>query len=244
MPAWRSASPKKRSTRPESTAPVTRAPKPATSPRSETARTPLCYHSCRCVVTAAQLATLPRVSPEPANFRLAREDPLPLGAQLRIKLKDLIASRELAPGEQLPSLRELAAAAGVNVNTVRSVYLRLENEGLVRTEHGRGTFVAGPSSPTLARRELRAQIAALEASLVRLPPFPSEAESARPPRSPGAGLLSEAELEAVRDRLQLRLAELDRQREEVVRRLEVFETAPARRSTASIMGARIRWVGA
>ncbi len=184
------------------------------------------------------------MSPDLAEYRLVRELPVALGTQLATKLKDLIASRELAPGDQLPSLRELATAAGVNVNTVRSVYLRLENEGLVRTEHGRGSFVADSSAPAVARRELRAQIAALEASLVRLPPLASEAEGARPSRSPGAGLLSEAELEAVRDGLQLRLAELDRQREQVVRRLEVFETAPARRSTASITGARIRWVGA
>ena len=54
------------------------------------------------------------------------------------------------PGDQLPSVRDLAAEAGVNVNTVRAVYARLEREGLVRSEQGRGTFVgrqadAGPT---------------------------------------------------------------------------------------------------
>jgi DNA-binding transcriptional regulator YhcF (GntR family) len=179
-----------------------------------------------------------------ADLRLSRDDELPLGTQLAVKLRSWIGSRELAPGDQLPSLRELAVAAGVNVNTIRAVYLRLENEGLVRTEHGRGTFVATPGSSAGARRELRRQIAQLEASLVKLPPLPSEAEGARSSGSPGAGLLSEAELEAVRDRLQERLLELDRQRAEVARRLEVFEPAPAKQSTSSITGARVRWVSA
>ena len=196
---------------------------------------------------------MPRMQGDRADFRLARDADLPLGVQLAGKLRALIGSRQLAPGDQLPSLRDLAAAAEVNVNTVRSVYLRLENEGLVQTEHGRGTFVARRGTEVAARRELRHQIAQLEAALVRLPPLPTEAAGLRTPPSMGAGLLSAAELEEVRDRLQQRLLELDRQRAEVSRRLEDFELAPAserdqarsvRRSTPSITGARIRWVGA
>src|SRR5205807_5889805 len=46
------------------------------------------------------------------------------------------------PGTRLPGVRELAEQAGVHVNTVRAVYSRLEDEGLVTSQHGRGTFVA------------------------------------------------------------------------------------------------------
>jgi DNA-binding GntR family transcriptional regulator len=154
----------------------------------------------------------------------------------------------------MPSVRELAESAGVNVNTVRSVYARLEAEGLVRSEHGRGTFVAEPGTP--GRRELREQIAALEATLARLPPPPLSTEQRRPS---GAALLSTDELVAIRDRLLDRLRALDTERSAVLESLErlgleagaerVAAPAPARedpsrRATPSLAGARIRWVGA
>jgi GntR family transcriptional regulator len=53
----------------------------------------------------------------------------------------LIAGGALKPGDRLPSARELARAVGVNVNTVFGVYGRLEGEGLIETQHGRGSFV-------------------------------------------------------------------------------------------------------
>jgi GntR family transcriptional regulator len=67
---------------------------------------------------------------------------LPIGLQLAWRLRALISSGRLAPGERMPSVRTLADWAGVNVNTVRGVYTKLEDEGLVATRHGRGTFVS------------------------------------------------------------------------------------------------------
>lgn len=54
----------------------------------------------------------------------------------------MIRTGELAAGERLPSFRQLAEWAGVNVGTVRAVYETLEADGLVVTRHGQGTFVA------------------------------------------------------------------------------------------------------
>jgi DNA-binding GntR family transcriptional regulator len=51
---------------------------------------------------------------------LARSDDLPVGAQLAWRLRVLIASGQLAPGDRLPGVRELASGTGVNVNTARS----------------------------------------------------------------------------------------------------------------------------
>src|SRR5436190_23911524 len=84
---------------------------------------------------------------------LARADDLPLGAQLAWRLRVLIASGQLGPGDRLPGVRELASGTGVNVNTARSVYRRLEDDGLVASRHGLGTFVAddAPASPDLER---------------------------------------------------------------------------------------------
>src|SRR3954449_12019559 len=75
-------------------------------------------------------------------FLLDPNDELPLGLQLSWRLRALIRTGELSAGERLPSFRRLAAWAGVNVGTVRAVYEALEEEGLVLSRHGRGTFVA------------------------------------------------------------------------------------------------------
>jgi DNA-binding transcriptional regulator YhcF (GntR family) len=84
---------------------------------------------------------------------LARSDDLPLGAQLAWRLRVLIASGQLSPGDRLPGVRELASGTDVNVNTARAVYRRLEDDGLIASRHGLGTFVAedAPRSPDLER---------------------------------------------------------------------------------------------
>ncbi|HET9593658.1 MAG TPA: GntR family transcriptional regulator [Solirubrobacterales bacterium] len=75
-------------------------------------------------------------------FALDPHDELPLGLQLSWRLRALIRTGELRAGERLPSFRRLAEWAGVNVGTVRGVYEGLEEEGLVVSRHGQGTFVA------------------------------------------------------------------------------------------------------
>jgi hypothetical protein len=59
----------------------------------------------------------------------------------------------------MPAVRELAARAGVNVNTVRAVYARLAEQGVIVSEQGRGTFVSsargGASLGELVQRAAR-----------------------------------------------------------------------------------------
>ena len=81
------------------------------------------------------------------DVALDRESEVPLGTQLAWKLQSAIAGRRLRPGDRLPGVRELAASAGVNVNTVRAVYARLAEQGAIVSEHGRGTFVAEKALP-------------------------------------------------------------------------------------------------
>jgi DNA-binding transcriptional regulator YhcF (GntR family) len=194
---------------------------------------------------------------EGLDLSVDRDAELPLGAQLASRIRTAVREGRLGAGDRVPSVRDLAEAAGVNVNTVRAVYARLETEGLVRSEQGRGTFVAGRAEPDDAatRRQLRAQIAELEARLVRLPPPPLPAEEpGAAARAGRAALLSTSDLEAVRDQLLERLEELDSQRAAVLESLELLgleeegneERAAerSRRATPSLAGARIRWVGA
>jgi DNA-binding transcriptional regulator YhcF (GntR family) len=183
------------------------------------------------------------------DLTVDRDSDLPLGTQLALKLQHQIASGRLAPGDRMPSVREAASAAGVNVGTVRAVYARLEADGLVRSEQGRGTFVAEARPQTEAgeRRELRHQIALLEAALVRFPPAPEQAGAARR-AGQGPALLSTDDLTRVRDVLLERLRSLDRERAALIQQLEELGAQPAaeaaRKSSSSLIGARIRWVGA
>src|SRR3954452_19174951 len=84
---------------------------------------------------------------------LARPADLPVGGQLAWRLRVLIASGQLAPGDRLPGVRELATGTGLNVNTARAVDRRLMEDGLIASRHGLGTFVAedAPRSPDLER---------------------------------------------------------------------------------------------
>ena len=75
------------------------------------------------------------------EITIDRDAEIPIGVQLAWTLRTRIRDGQLAPNERLPGLRELAAATGVNVNTVRAVYQRLEQEGLINSQQGSGTFV-------------------------------------------------------------------------------------------------------
>ncbi len=69
-----------------------------------------------------------------------RED-MPIYTQLREKLTLAIVSGGYAPGARLPAVRELAAEAGVNPNTVQRALTELEREGLVCARRTSGRFV-------------------------------------------------------------------------------------------------------
>jgi DNA-binding transcriptional regulator YhcF (GntR family) len=65
-------------------------------------------------------------------------------------IRDRISRGDWAPGERLPSHRELAAELGVAPLTVRQVLAQLEEQGLVSRQVGRGTFIRQATSPTIA----------------------------------------------------------------------------------------------
>jgi DNA-binding transcriptional regulator YhcF (GntR family) len=76
------------------------------------------------------------------SLAIDRKADVPIGVQLTWSLRSRIAEGRYAAGQRLPGLRDLAEATGVNVNTVRAVYQRLEQEGLIDRHQGSGTFVA------------------------------------------------------------------------------------------------------
>lgn len=99
----------------------------------------------------------------------------PLGQQLVDELRRRVQAGSLGPGERLPPVRGLATALGVTPETVAGAYKRLTEEGYLRGEIGRGTFVAAP--PLGAEED---PLAPFEAGGA-LPPFAASGPAPGPP---------------------------------------------------------------
>lgn len=94
---------------------------------------------------------------EATPFLIDPSDELPVSLQLSWRLRALIRTGELGTGERLPSFRRLAEWSGVNVGTVRVVYEGLEEDGLVVSRQGQGTFVAEGVEAAPALEEIAAE---------------------------------------------------------------------------------------
>lgn len=80
-------------------------------------------------------------------------DPTPLYAQLERGLRAAIATGRLKPGDQLPTVRQLAVELRVNANTVARVYADLERTGVLETKRGVGSFISATPSQAHPPRE-------------------------------------------------------------------------------------------
>lgn len=65
----------------------------------------------------------------------------PIYAQLLERIQLQIVSGTYGPGDKLPSVRELAAEASVNPNTMQKAFAELERSGLIVTKRTSGRFV-------------------------------------------------------------------------------------------------------
>jgi GntR family transcriptional regulator len=83
------------------------------------------------------------------EFSIDEQSGIPVWIQVRRRLVYAIASGQYKPGEQLPTVRELAVQLDINYNTVNKVYQDLERDGYIDTRRGRGTFVADIGSNRL-----------------------------------------------------------------------------------------------
>ena len=94
------------------------------------------------------------------RFQIDTQSGVPYYRQVIEQVKFAIARRQLAPGDQLPTVRQLAVDLSVNPNTVVRAYRQLETEQILRTQQGSGTFVSSKRPPVdqLERRRMLDQI--------------------------------------------------------------------------------------
>lgn len=92
------------------------------------------------------------------QIHLSPSDGVPIYLQIASQVKYLVASGRLAPGDELPPIRQLAEQLLVNPNTVARAYRELEVAGVVTKRRTAGTYVSGRGSP-LSERERRRLLA-------------------------------------------------------------------------------------
>ena len=82
-----------------------------------------------------------------------QRDPTPIYAQLERGVRAAIATGRLHPGDQLPTVRQMAVELQVNANTVARVYAELERAGVIETKRGVGSFISATPAQAHPRRE-------------------------------------------------------------------------------------------
>jgi len=77
-----------------------------------------------------------------SGFVISQSDGRPMYLQIMEQVKRKIAVGDWREGDPIPSIRQLAADLEVSVITVKRAYLELEREGVIVTQHGKGSSVA------------------------------------------------------------------------------------------------------
>ena len=76
-----------------------------------------------------------------------RDNGIPIYVQLREQILAAVGRGALKPGAQLPTMRQVAVALKIDLNTVQRAYAELERDGVLSKQRGVGTFVTDISPP-------------------------------------------------------------------------------------------------
>lgn len=79
----------------------------------------------------------------------------PIYDQIVDQMKSLILKGDLAEGEALPSIRNLAKELQISVITTKRAYEELENEGFIETVRGKGSYVAEENKELFKEKKLK-----------------------------------------------------------------------------------------
>ena len=86
-------------------------------------------------------------------------DPRPIYLQLVAQVKELIHKGALRPGEELPSVRDVASALGINLHTAHRAYQVLRDEGVIVLRLGRRPRVSALREQPAGRHEVQQRLA-------------------------------------------------------------------------------------
>jgi GntR family transcriptional regulator len=100
------------------------------------------------------------------HISIQTDDRRPIYEQVADGIRARIAGRDLQAGDPLPSVRQLAADLGVNLNTIATAYRELQDDGLITIRHGSGAVVASGTAAGATSAELRRSLGAVLARLV------------------------------------------------------------------------------
>ena len=100
--------------------------------------------------------TPPKADPWMNRIQVQPADPRPIWSQIEEGLRRLLASGSLAPGDTVPSVRELATELRVNPATVSKAYQRLVGAGLMEVRRGDGTYVS--AAPPAVRKSEQTRV--------------------------------------------------------------------------------------
>ena len=91
-----------------------------------------------------------------SDLVISQTDGRPMYLQIMEQIKQRVAVGDWPPGTEIPSIRQLAVGLRVSVITVKRAYLELEREGVIVTQHGKGSRIAAEPdlSPRLYDQEL------------------------------------------------------------------------------------------
>jgi GntR family transcriptional regulator len=92
---------------------------------------------------------------------------VPIYSQIVEQVKQLVTRGALQPGQQLPTVRQLAADLRVNFNTVARAYRMLDDAGVISTQQGRGTYVLEPADREQVQRLREASLEGLIGSFLK-----------------------------------------------------------------------------
>jgi len=87
---------------------------------------------------------------------LRDDDPRPIYGQIVSEIKEQIRAGTLVPGEELPSVRELAETLGINLHTVHKAYQTLREQGVIHLRLGRRARIAEVRTMPAGGDEIRA----------------------------------------------------------------------------------------
>lgn len=93
-------------------------------------------------------------------FSIDESNPQPLYLQLVMQVKDQIRNGNLVPGDELPSVRELADILGINLHTIHNAYKKLRDEGLITLRLGQRAKIARRRQQPLSDSEIDSAIGA------------------------------------------------------------------------------------